>query len=142
MSNPTTIDVTDSETLTIRQESDVILLTNHIRHQALRLGMSALNQTKLSTAASELARNILMHGGGGSVEFEQISRGLQTGIRLHFVDDGPGIADIELAMQSGYTTGTGMGLGLPGAKRLADEFQLTSNPGEGTRVMIVKWTND
>ena len=142
MSNPATIDITTSETLSIRQESDVIQLTNHIRHQAVRLGMSALNQTKLSTAASELARNTLMHGGGGTVQLEQISQGSQAGMRLHFVDDGPGIADIDLAMQSGYTTAGGMGLGLPGAKRLSDEFQLTSSPGHGTRVMIVKWTND
>jgi serine/threonine-protein kinase RsbT len=142
MSNPATIEVTVSETLSIRQEGDVILLTNHIRQQAVQLGMSALFQTKLSTAASELARNMLMHGGGGNVQLEQICRGEQTGIRLYFDDDGPGIADVDLAMQSGYTTGAGMGLGLPGAKRLADEFQLTSNPGEGTRVMIVKWTND
>ncbi|WP_080237008.1 anti-sigma regulatory factor [Spirosoma rigui] len=142
MSSQPTIDVTTSETLSIRQESDVIQLTNHIRQQVLLLGMSALNQTKLSTAASELARNMLIHGGGGTVQLEQISRGEQTGMRLYFADDGPGIADIERAMQSGYTTGTGMGLGLPGAKRLSDEFQLISKPGEGTRVTIIKWTND
>lgn len=142
MSSQPTIDVTTSETLSIRQESDVIQLTNHIRQQVLLLGMSALNQTKLSTAASELARNMLIHGGGGTVQLEQISRGEQTGMRLYFADDGPGIADIERAMQSGYTTGTGMGLGLPGAKRLSDEFQLISKPGEGTRVTVIKWTND
>lgn len=137
-----TIDVTASEVLTIRQESDVIQLTNRIRHQALLIGMNVLNQTKLSTAASELARNVLTHGGGGSVQFEQVRQGAQIGIRLIFTDRGPGIADIGQALQPGYTTGTGMGLGLSGAKQLADAFYLTSVVGEGTTVTILKWAND
>ena len=137
-----TIDVTASEVLTIRQQSDVIQLTNRIRQQALQIGMSVLNQTKLSTAASELARNVLTHGGGGHVQFEQIRRRSQIGIRLIFTDRGPGIADVDQALQPGYTTGAGMGLGLPGAKQLADAFHLTSTVGEGTTVTILKWAND
>lgn len=141
MPSQPTIDVTGSETLSIRQQSDVIQLTNRIRQQALLIRMSTLNQTKLSTAASELARNVLLHGGGGNVQFEQIRRGSQTGIRLIFTDQGPGIADLNQALQPGYSTGTGMGLGLPGAKRLADAFHLTSTVGEGTTVIILKWAN-
>ena len=142
MPNPTTIDVTASETLSIRQESDVILLTNQIRQQAVRIGMSILKQTKISTAASELARNMLVYGGGGTVQLEGVRRGLRIGIRLTFNDKGPGIASIDQAMQVGYSTGTGLGLGLPGAKKLADEFRLISAPGEGTTVTILKWAND
>ena len=142
MPNPTTIDVTASETLSIRQESDVILLTNHIRQQALRIGMSILKQTKISTAASELARNMLVYGGGGTVQLEGVRRGLRIGIRLTLTDKGPGIASIDQAMQVGYSTGTGLGLGLPGAKKLADEFRLISAPGEGTTVTVLKWAND
>jgi serine/threonine-protein kinase RsbT len=137
-----TIDVIASETLVIRQEGDVIQLTNHIRQQTLLARMSVLNQTKISTAASELARNMLVHATGGIVQLERVSKGLKAGIRMQFIDKGPGIADVDRAMQSGYSTGTGMGLGLPGAKRLADEFYLTSVMGEGTTITIVKWTND
>ena len=142
MSNPATIDTTATETLAVRQESDVIQLTNHIRQQSARVGMNTLNQTKLSTAASELARNMLVHGGGGEVQLECIRSGVKTGMRLTFVDKGPGIADTEKAMKSGYSTGSGMGLGLPGAKRLTDAFTLTSVVGEGTTVTILKWAND
>lgn len=142
MPNPATIDVTTTETLPVRQESDVILLTNRIRQQALRVSMSPLDQTKLSTAASELARNMLIHGGGGNAQLDRIRRGLHAGIRLTFTDRGPGIADINLAMQDGYSTGKGMGMGLPGAKRLADEFQVVSAVGEGTTVTILLWAND
>ena len=117
----------------------MIQLTNHLRQQAAEVGMSALNQTKLSTAASELARNMLVHGGGGNVQLERVQSGLKTGIRLLFIDQGPGIADIGQAMKRGYTTGGGLGLGLPGAKRLADEFSLTSTAQDGTTVVIVKW---
>lgn len=142
MLNPATIDVTTSETLSVRQESDVILLTNQIRQQAVRIGMSLLKQTKISTAASELARNMLVYGGGGTVQLEGVRRSSQIGIRLTFNDKGPGIASIDQAMQVGYSTGTGLGLGLPGAKQLADEFRLISVPGEGTTVTILKWAND
>lgn len=136
------IDVTTSETLAVRQDSDVIQLTGHVRQQAVSIGMGTLDQTKMSTASSELARNMLIHGGGGTVQVEQVSENLKKGIRLVFADNGPGIADVEQAMQSGYSTGAGMGLGLPGAKQLADEFVLNSVVGEGTTITIVKWAND
>ena len=141
MLNSATIEVTDGETIVIRQQSDVIQLTSRIRRRASGMAMSTLNQTKLGTAASELARNMLVYGGGGNVQLDCVRSGLRTGIRLLFVDRGPGIVDIEKAMQTGYSTGTGMGLGLPGAKRLADEFYLTSTVGEGTTVTILKWAN-
>lgn len=134
-----TIEVTAGETLAIRQQSDVIQLTNQLRQQASEIGMSALNLTKLSTAASELARNVLTHGGGGQAQLERVRQGHRIGIRLLFTDRGPGIADVGQAMQPGYSTGSGLGLGLPGAKRLADAFQLTSVVGQGTTVMILKW---
>jgi len=139
---PAAIDVISSEELPIREESHVIQLTSQIRQQASGMGMSLLDQTKLSTAASELARNILVHGGGGKVQLECIRNTQKTGIRLLFTDHGPGIANMEQAMQSGFSTGMGMGLGLPGAKQLADEFYLTSVVGEGTTVTILKWVDD
>lgn len=139
MPNRATIDVTAGETLAIRQQSDVIQLTNHIRRQASAIGMSVLNQTKLSTAASELARDVLVHGGGGQAQLERVLQGHKIGIRLLFIDRGPGIADVDQAMQPGYSTGSGLGLGLPGANRLADAFHLTSVVGEGTTVTILKW---
>lgn len=139
MPNQATIEVTVRETLTIRQQSDVIQFTNHLRRQASAIGMSALNQTKLSTAASELARNVLVHGGGGQVQLERIRQDRKIGIRLLFTDRGPGIADVGRAMESGYSTGSGLGLGLPGARQLTDAFHLTSVVGEGTTVTILKW---
>jgi serine/threonine-protein kinase RsbT len=128
--------------LDIRQESDVILLTRLLRKQADAIRMSALTQTKLTTAASELARNILMHAGTGTVQMKLVYRNGRKGIQLIVRDTGPGIADIPLAMQRGYTTGSGMGLGLPGAKRLSDYFRLTSQIGKGTEVTIIKWADD
>lgn len=133
----------DQETvLDIRQESDVILLTRLLRKQADAIRMSALTQTKLTTAASELARNILMHAGTGTVQMKLVGQKGRKGIQLIIRDTGPGIADIPLAMKRGYTTGSGMGLGLPGAKRLSDDFRLTSQVGKGTEVTIIKWTDD
>lgn len=142
MLDPATIEVLTSEELPIREDSHVIQLTSHIRQQASGMGMNLLDQTKLSTAASELARNILVHGGGGKAQLECVRNNPKIGIRLIFTDTGPGIANMEQAMQSGYSTGTGMGLGLPGAKQLADEFHLTSIVDEGTTVTIVKWVNE
>ncbi len=136
-----TINVTATETLSIRHESDVVPLTSRVRHLAGRLGMGVLNQTKLVTAASELARNMLNYAGGGVVKLEQVSHVEKTGVRLTFSDRGPGIPDIEQAMQDGYSTGAGLGLGLPGAKRLTNEFNLTSVVGEGTTVTVIKWTH-
>ncbi len=137
----TTIKVKTTETLKIGHEHDVIVLIGRLRQQSERLGMNSLNRTKLITAASELARNMLNYAGGGEVSVDEISQNERTGIRLVFSDQGPGIADSSLAMQDGYSTGSGLGLGLPGAKRLTNEFSLTSVVGQGTTVMVIKWTN-
>ena len=110
-----------------------------VRESAVGQGFSLVDQTKLVTAASELARNILNYGGGGEMQMHFLGDGLRKGIRLVFVDRGPGIPDIELAMKDGYTTGGGMGLGLGGAKRLSNEFHIESKVGEGTRVTITRW---
>ena len=110
-----------------------------VREHAIALGFSLVDQTKVVTAASELARNTLVHGRGGEVELQLITEGARKGLRLVFSDTGPGIADIELAMKDGYTTGGGMGLGLGGAKRLSNDFKVDSTPGRGTRVTITRW---
>lgn len=123
----------------IRSESDVVLVRQTARKWATELGFSLVDQTKILTAASELARNALIHGGGGSVRLESLAEGIRKGLRLTFEDQGPGIADIELALRDGYTTGNGLGLGLSGSKRLMSEFDLVSRVGEGTRVTVVKW---
>ena len=110
-----------------------------IREHAVELGFSLVDQTKIVTAASELARNILNYGGGGLVALERVNSKGRAGLKLHFVDNGPGIADIELALKDGFTTGSGLGLGLGGARRLSNEFSIDSKPGGGTRVTIVRW---
>ena len=110
-----------------------------VREQAIALGFSLVDQTKLVTAASELGRNILNYGGGGEMQILRLAEGSRTGIKLIFVDQGPGIEDIELAMKDGFTTGGGMGLGLGGAKRLSSEFHIESRPGAGTKVTITRW---
>ncbi len=110
-----------------------------VRALAIRAGLTLVDQTKLVTAASELARNTLDYGGGGTTTLERIMNGSRVGVRLTFEDQGPGIADIDLALKDGYTTGGGLGLGLSGAKRLSSEFYIQSKPGEGTRVTIVRW---
>lgn len=127
------------DSMPIRSESDVVLVRQTARKWAIELGFSLVDQTKILTAASELARNTLIHGGGGSVRLENLVEGLRKGLRLTFEDQGPGIADIELALRDGYTTGNGLGLGLSGSKRLMSEFDLVSRVGEGTRVTVVKW---
>ena len=103
------------------------------------LGFSLVDQTKIVTAASELARNTLVYGGGGEMRWEVLDDGIRQGLRLHFVDEGPGIPDIDLALTDGYTTGKGMGLGLSGAKRLVNEFEIDTAAGRGTRVTITRW---
>ena len=110
-----------------------------VREQALKQGFSLVEQTKLITAASELARNAMTYGGGGEVFFEPVVQGMRKGLRLTFRDDGPGIPDVELALKDGYTTGGGLGLGLGGAKRLSNEFSIVSQRGAGTRIVIVRW---
>jgi|SRR6516164_9037649 serine/threonine-protein kinase RsbT len=126
-------------TLPIRSGEDVVRVRQTIRSFAIEAGFSLVDQTKFVTAASELARNTLQHGGGGELHIEALENGSRKGVRLIFEDQGPGIADITLAMQDGYTTGTGLGLGLGGAKRLSSEFSIESTLGKGTRVSITRW---
>lgn len=110
-----------------------------VRAWAVEMKFSLVDQTKLVTAASELARNTLIHGGGGSARLEALEDGGRQGIRLIFEDQGPGIEDVKLALTDGYTTGHGLGLGLSGSRRLVNEFEITTSPGEGTRVAVTKW---
>ena len=125
----------------IRSGDDVVRVRQQVRNVAAENGLSLVDQTKLVTAASELARNTLVHGGGGVAQIEVVkSANGRAGVKLHFTDEGPGIADIALALTDGWTSGTGLGLGLSGARRLVDEFELNSNPGAGTSVMVVKWS--
>ncbi len=125
----------------ITREQDVVTLRNRVKELAVKIGMSLLGQTKLITAASELVRNMLRYAGGGTVTLEVVLGDKVTGVRLTFADEGPGIADIGLAMQDGYTTGKSLGLGLPGAKRLVNEFSITSEVGKGTTVTVIRWKN-
>lgn len=129
------------DTIQVQKEQDVVLLRNRIREVAVKIKMGLVNQTKLITAASELLRNMLRYGGGGSCLIEVVTRGRDNGVRLTFSDNGPGIPDIEAAMRDGFSTGKSLGLGLPGAKRLSNEFNLKSKLGVGTEVMILKWAN-
>ncbi|WP_246862707.1 anti-sigma regulatory factor [Pedobacter sp. KBS0701] len=129
------------DNIQVQKEQDVVLLRNRIREVAVKIKMGLVNQTKLITAASELLRNMLRYGGGGECLVEIVTRGRDTGVRLTFSDRGPGIPDISAAMRDGFSTGKSLGLGLPGAKRLSNEFDLKSKPGEGTVVMIIKWAN-
>jgi serine/threonine-protein kinase RsbT len=127
--------------LPIRSGDDVVRVRQAVRTAAAENGLSLVDQTKLVTAASELARNTLVHGGGGTVQVEVVKSGNgRTGVKLHFTDEGPGIADIGLALTDGWSSGNGLGLGLSGARRLVDEFELSSQPGAGTSVMVVKWS--
>jgi serine/threonine-protein kinase RsbT len=123
----------------IRSDAEVVMVRQKVRSWAVEQGFGLVDQTKIVTAASELARNALIYGGGGTVRLEALSDGLRKGLRLTFEDHGPGIPDIELAMKEGYSTGTGLGLGLSGAKRLCSEFELHSKVGEGTRITIARW---
>jgi serine/threonine-protein kinase RsbT len=133
--------VLNKEYMSIIREVDVIPFRNRLREYAVKIGMSLVNQTKIITAASELARNMLKYANGGKVTIEVISKGRENGIRLVFKDEGPGIEDIKLAMKDGYSTGKSLGLGLPGTKRLVSEFSIESAVGKGTTVTIIKWKN-
>jgi len=128
-----------NETLTIGSSSDVVMVRQAVRTAAAGLGFSLVDQTKIVTAASELARNTFEHGGGGTARLEIVTQGIRRGIRLTFEDKGPGISDLTLALKDGYTTGGGMGLGLSGSRRLVNEFDIASKAGEGTRVTVTKW---
>ena len=126
-------------TLPLRTDEDVVYLRKHVRERAVGIKLSLVDQTKLVTAASELARNTIKYGGGGEVHLDALTDGFMQGVGLVFVDDGPGIPDLDLALRDGYTTGGGLGLGLSGSKRLVDEFDIETRVGEGTAVSIVKW---
>ena len=123
----------------IRSSEDVVLVRQAVRARAVQSGFSLVDQTKLVTAASELARNALEHGGGGTMRLELLNDGIRRAVRLTFQDQGPGIADLALALKDGYSTGGGLGLGLSGAKRLSNEFDIVSSPGHGTKVTIARW---
>ncbi|KAB8330852.1 anti-sigma regulatory factor [Scytonema tolypothrichoides VB-61278] len=128
-----------SESMSIQSPQDVVLVRQAVRQFAVKLGFSLVDQTKIVTAASELARNTLDYGGGGTVKLQALEDGRRRGLRLVFEDSGPGIPDIDLALKDGYTTGGGLGMGLSGAKRLVNEFEIVSRVGEGTCVTITKW---
>lgn len=127
--------------VTIVKEQDVVLFRNRVKEMAVKIKMGLVNQTRLITAASELVRNMLRYANGGTCLIEVVSRGRDNGVRLTFKDEGPGIPDIDLAMKDGYSTGKSLGLGLPGTKRLVNEFNIVSKVGEGTVVTIIKWAN-
>ena len=130
----------DLETFPVRSGEDVVKARQVVRSRAMDLGFSLVEQTKIVTAASELARNTVIYGGGGEMRIERLDQGpRRIGLRLTFEDQGPGIADIELALRDGYTSGNGLGLGLNGARKLSHEFDIKSAPGQGTRVTITRW---
>lgn len=133
--------VVSKDSMQILQEQDVVLLRIRVRAFAVKTGMSLINQTKLITAASELVRNMLNYAHGGNVLLEIISKNGNKGVRLTFRDEGPGIKDLKLAMQDGYSINKSLGLGLPGAKRLVNEFDLKSEVGKGTTVTVIRWKN-
>lgn len=128
-----------TETMVIQSSGDVVLVRQTVRQFAVEIGFSLVDQTKIVTAASELARNTLDYGGGGTVKLETLQEGRRRGLKLTFADRGPGIPDIDLALKDGFTTGCGLGMGLGGAKRLVNEFEIQSAVGEGTQIAIVRW---
>ncbi len=127
-----------TESLPVVSDGDVVAARRRVRELAAQLGFSLVDQTKIVTAASELARNTAIHGGGGSMEVVCLN-GPRVGLRLTFEDRGPGIPDVQLALRDGFTTGSGLGLGLGGAKRLVNEFEITSSVGKGTKVTVIRW---
>jgi serine/threonine-protein kinase RsbT len=133
------ISVANRAVLPIRSQEDIVRVRQATREHAVAHGFSLVDQTKLVTAASELARNTLDYGNGGEVEIERLIDGMRKGLRLTFSDQGPGIEDLEKALTDGYSTGGGLGLGLSGARRLSSEFTIDSAPGKGTRIMIARW---
>ena len=131
--------VVSADPLPLTTSDHIVIVRQAVRQRAMDLGFSLVDLTKIVTAASELARNAILHGGGGRAIIESLNDGSRRGLRLIFEDDGPGIANIELAMRDGYSSNGGLGLGLSGAKRLSNEFSIDSTPGKGTRVVITRW---
>jgi serine/threonine-protein kinase RsbT len=131
--------VVRDEQVSLRSEDEVVRVRQLAREWAITLGFGLVDQTKIVTACSELARNTVIYGGGGTVRFQALNDGPRRGLRLTFEDNGPGIADLALALKDGYSSGTGLGLGLGGAKRLMSEFEMASTPGQGTRVAVTRW---
>jgi serine/threonine-protein kinase RsbT len=131
--------IAKSETIDVRRAPEVVSVRHAVRKWAVELGLTLVEQTKIVTAASELARNMVDYGGGGTLTLEYLDDGLRRGLRLTFADQGPGIPDVAMALRDGFTTGSGMGLGLGGAKRLSNEFSIQTAPGEGTRISITRW---
>ena len=127
------------DTLSLRSSEDIVLVRQAVRTTAVDLRLSLVDQTKIVTAASELARNVVLYGGGGTVRLESLNDGARRGLRLVFEDQGPGIPDVDQALRDGFTTGAGLGLGLGGARRLVNDFHIDSRPGSGTRVTITRW---
>ncbi|MFC0097605.1 ATP-binding protein [Micromonospora marina] len=136
----TGVDLGVPATQAIRSDEDVVRVRQLVRATAVSVRLSLVDQTKLVTAASELARNTLIYGGGGSAEVSTVSDGRRRGVRIVFADEGPGIPDLDLALTDGYTTGGGLGLGLSGARRLVDDFDIRTVVGEGTRITVTKWS--
>ena len=129
-----------TEEIPVREVSDIVTVRQQTRQWAGEVGLSLVDLTKIVTAASELARNVVVYGGGGSVRLELLENGVKKGLRLVFADQGPGIPDVEKALQDGFTTGAGLGLGLGGARRLVNEFDIDSAVGRGTTVTIARWS--
>ncbi|MFF3853237.1 ATP-binding protein [Micromonospora sp. NPDC002575] len=134
------VDLGDPQAQAIRSDEDVVRVRQLVRTVAVAVRLSLVDQTKLVTAASELARNTLVYGGGGTAEVFTVDNGRRRGVRIVFADEGPGIVDLDLALTDGYTTGGGLGLGLSGARRLVDEFDIDTGPGQGTRITVTKWS--
>jgi serine/threonine-protein kinase RsbT len=128
-----------AETMPLRTRQDIVLVRQAVREWTIAQGFSLVDQTKLVTAVSEIARNTIEYGGGGEAYLEMLEAGPRRGVRVTFSDQGPGIANLDQALRDGYTTGTGLGLGLSGARRLCNEFEIASRPGSGTKVMIARW---
>jgi serine/threonine-protein kinase RsbT len=131
--------VARADALPVRGETDVVLVRQAVRTWSVQQGFTLVDQTKMVTAASEIARNTVLYGRGGTVRIEALVDGVRKGLRLVFEDQGPGIPDVNLAMRDGYTTGTGLGMGLGGARRLVNEFRIESRPGQGTKVTLTRW---
>jgi serine/threonine-protein kinase RsbT len=135
----TVLQVLQEEAVPIQSSEDIVLVRKKVREWAIQCGFSLVDQTKIVTASSELARNALQYGNGGEARLEALNDGARRGLRVTFEDQGPGIADLQLALRDGYSTGGGLGLGLSGARRLCNEFAVDSEPGRGTRVTITRW---